>query len=174
MIRMIDRHAVHALVKAGVSTKEIAQQMGVSERSVQRIAREPEVEGASDAQERRRRCVGRPAVPDPVRDRLRELIAADPAAPPLEFLRQLREEGASVGESTYYRVFRVEKEKLPAELMVRFEGVAGEFAQFDFGVADVRSARSWSRTSPDSTAPVVSSSSPTWANRSATGARRSM
>ena len=29
-------------------------------------------------------------------------------------------------------------EKLPTALMVRFEGVAGEFAQFDFGQADVR------------------------------------
>lgn len=85
---MIDRHAVRALKKASLPTKQIAQQMGVSERSVQRIAKEPAVEGASDVQARRRRGVGRPAVPDPVRHRLRELIAADPAAPPLEFLRQ--------------------------------------------------------------------------------------
>jgi transposase len=73
-----------------------------------------------------------------VRRRLRELVAEDPEAPPLEFLRQLREEGATLAESTFYRVFRVEKEQVPAELMVRFEGLAGEFAQFDFGVADVR------------------------------------
>ena len=78
---MIDRHAVHALKQASLPTKQIAQQMGVSERSVQRIAKEPAIEGASDAQARRRRGVGRPAVPDPVRHRLRELIAADPAAP---------------------------------------------------------------------------------------------
>ena len=77
-------------------------------------------------------------MPEAVRQRLRELIAADPAAPPLEFLRQLREEGASVGESTFSRIFRVEKEAMPAEPMVRPEGVAGEFGQFDFGVADVR------------------------------------
>ena len=44
----------------------------------------------------------------------------------------------TLGESTFYRVFRIEKAKLPSELMVRFEGVPGEFAQFDFGVADVR------------------------------------
>jgi transposase len=66
------------------------------------------------------------------------LIAEDPQAPPLELLRQLREEGVTLGESTFYRVLRLEKEKLPYELMVRFEGVPGEFAQFDFGVADVR------------------------------------
>ena len=43
---------------------------------------------------------------------------------PLEYLRQLREEGAELAESLY-RIFRLEKGKLPAELMVRFEGVAG-------------------------------------------------
>jgi hypothetical protein len=59
-----------------------------------------------------------------VRGRLVDLIAEDSQAQPLEYLRQLREEGVQVGESTFYRVFRLEKEKLPTELMVRFEGVA--------------------------------------------------
>jgi hypothetical protein len=76
-------------------------------------------------------------VPEETRLRLRDLIAADPEAPSLD-LRQLRGQGKDLGESTFYRMFRIEKEKLPAELMVRFEGVAGEFAQFDFGQTDVR------------------------------------
>jgi transposase len=138
MLRMIDRHAVHALLKAGRPTKEIAQQFGVTPRTIQRIAKEPPIEEADDAEARRRRAVGRPAIPQEVRTRLRALIAEDPEAPPLEFLRQLREDGTELGESTFYRVFRLEKEKLPTELMVRFEGVAGEFAQFDFGQTDVR------------------------------------
>jgi transposase len=138
MIRMIDRHAVQALAKSGLSTKEIAQQMRISLRSVQRIVQEPGIDCADDAQARRQRRVGRPPIPEPVRLRLRELVAADPEAPPLEILRQLREEGATLAESTFYRVFRLEKEQIPAELMVRFEGVPGEIAQFDFGVADVR------------------------------------
>jgi transposase len=138
MIRMIDRHAVQALVKSGLSTKEIAQQMRISLRSVQRIAQEPPVESAGDAADRESPHVGRPPVAEAVRRRLRELVVADPEAPPLEILRQLREEGAVLAESTFYRVHRLEKEHIPAELMVRFEGVAGEFAQFDFGVADVR------------------------------------
>ena len=138
MIRMIDRHAVQALVKSGLSTKEIAQQMRISLRSVQRIAQEPAVESAEDAADRESPHVGRPPVPEAVRRRLRELVVADPEAPRLEYLRQLREEGATLAESTFYRVHRLEKEHIPAELMVRFEGVAGEFAQFDFGVADVR------------------------------------
>jgi transposase len=138
MLRMIDRHAIHALLEAGQSTKDIAQQFGITRRSVQRIAKEPQVDEADDAKARQTRRVGRPAVAESARLRLRDLIAADPEAPPLEFLRQLREEGTQIGESTFYRIFRSEKETLPVELMVRFEGVAGEFAQFDFGEADVR------------------------------------
>lgn len=135
---MIDRHAVHALLKAGQPTKDIAVQMGVSQRTIQRIAKEPPVEAAEEAEARRRRGLGRPPVAEGVRQRLRELLGADPEAPPLEVLRQLREEGTALGESTFYRIFRLEKAQLPAELMVRFEGVAGEFAQFDFGQTEVR------------------------------------
>jgi transposase len=138
MLRMIDRHAVQALVQSGLSTKDIAQQMGISTRSVQRIAKEPPVDDPDDARARRARALGRPPVPEGVRERLRELVLEDSKAPPLELLRQLREEGVTLGVSTFYRIYRIEREKLPAELMVRFEGVAGEFAQFDFGVADVR------------------------------------
>ena len=135
---MIDRHAVHALLQSGQLTKDIAQQMGVSQRTIQRIAKEPPVEDADDRESRRRRGVGRPAVPGEVRTRMKDLLLTDPEAPPLEVLRQLREEGTDLGESTFYRIFRLEKEALPTELMVRFEGVAGEFAQFDFGQVDVR------------------------------------
>lgn len=138
MLRMIDRHAVRALLDAGQKQRDIAKQLGISERSVRRIAKEPPVAEGDDASERRRRGIGRPPVPEPVKRRLVDLIGEDPEAPPLEYLRQLREEGVELAESTFYRVFRLEAEKLPVELMVRFEGVAGEFAQFDFGQVDVR------------------------------------
>jgi transposase len=91
MLRMLDRHAVHALLEAGQSTNDIVHQFGVSRRTIQRIAEEPRVEDASDAEARRRRGVGRPAVPEPVRLQLRDALAADPEAPPLEYLRQLRD-----------------------------------------------------------------------------------
>lgn len=135
---MIDRHAVHALLEAGKPTREIAKQFGVSQRTIQRIAEEGPVEAADDAEARRQRGVGRPGVPEQVRERLRAFVAEDPEAPPLEYLRLLRQEGVELGESTFYRLLRVEQEKLPADIMVRFEGVAGEFAQFDFGEVDVR------------------------------------
>lgn len=42
-----------------------------------------------------------------------------------------------IGGSSY-RLFNEVHETFPKALMVRFEGVAGEFAQFDFGQVDVR------------------------------------
>jgi transposase len=138
MLRMIDRHAVKAVVAAGVTTTEAAKQFGISPRTVQRIVREGEVESADDGVARRARGVGRPAVPEGVRERLAALVAEDVEVPPLEALRLLREEGVELGTSTFYRLHAAIRETLPAELMVRFEGVAGEFAQFDFGQVDVR------------------------------------
>jgi transposase len=138
MLRMIDRHAVKQMLMAGVGVGEVARHFDVTRRTIERIRKEPRMEGADDRVARRARRMGRPRVADEVRERMRALIEADPEAPPLEVLRQLREEGTRLGESTFYRLYRAEREALPESLMVRFEGVAGEFAQFDFGEADVR------------------------------------
>jgi transposase len=126
------------MLSAGLSIGEVARHMKVSRRTIERIRKEPPIETADDGIARRARGVGRPGVSDGVRERMRTLMAADPEAPPLEVLRLLREEGTELGESTFYRFYRIEREALPRELMVRFEGVPGEFAQFDFGHADVR------------------------------------
>lgn len=135
---MIDRHAVQALLEAGQTTKAVADLLGISQRTAQRIAKEAPVEEVDDAVARACRGVGRPPVPQRVKRRMGELVAEDPEAPPLEVLRVMREEGARLGESTFYRLYGQVKETLPVGLMVRFEGLAGEFAQFDFGEADVR------------------------------------
>lgn len=138
MLRMIDRHAVKQMLTAGVRIGEVARHFKVSRRTIERIRKEPPVDTAHDGVARRRRGVGRPPVAPGVRERMRALIVEDPEAPPLEVLRQLRESGTALGESTFYRLYRMEREALPQALMVRFEGVPGEFAQFDFGQADVR------------------------------------
>ena len=138
MLRMIDRHAVVQMLTAGVRIGEVARQFGVSRRTIERIRKEPAIETADDGAARRRRGVGRPPVPEAVKERMRALMEADPVGPPLEVLRQLWEEGIELGESTFYKLYRIEREKVPKELMVRFEGVPGEFAQFDFGQVDVR------------------------------------
>jgi hypothetical protein len=50
----------------------------------------------------------------------------------------MREEGTPLGLSTVYRLLASVRARIPASLQVRFEGVAGEFAQFDFGEMSVR------------------------------------
>ncbi len=135
---MLDRHAVQELVRADVTAREIAKQLGVSVRTVRRIVREGVVDTGDDTVARRVRQVGRPQVPAAMRARVEALVLDDPARPPGEIRRLLASEGLPLGLSTIYRVLARVRATIPAALQVRFEGVAGEFAQFDFGEVSVR------------------------------------
>lgn len=135
---MVDRHAVQQMLLAGMTNGKVARHFGISKRTVRRIRREGAVDSADDGAARSERGVGRPRIGDGIRERMRALMEEDPKAARLEVLRQLREEGVQLGESTFYRIWREVFETIPRELMVRFEGVAGEFAQFDFGEVDLR------------------------------------
>ncbi|MDQ6717841.1 MAG: helix-turn-helix domain-containing protein [Gemmatimonadota bacterium] len=138
MLGMLDRHAVQELVRADVTAREIAKQLGVSVRTVRRIVREGVVDTGDDTVARRVRQVGRPQVPAAMRARVEALVLDDPARPPGEIRRLLASEGLPLGLSTIYRVLARVRATIPAALQVRFEGVAGEFAQFDFGEVSVR------------------------------------
>jgi transposase len=140
MLSMLDRHAVQALLKAGHAPRQIAHQLGISRRTVQRIALEPPVTTVDEAAAHAARGIGRPGVPDAVQTQVRAWLDAEPAVPPGEVQRRLHEAGTPLGLSTIYRLLGTIRPTMPAEVMVRFEGVAGEFAPFDFGVADVRLA----------------------------------
>jgi len=135
---MVDRHAVQQMMSAGMTNGEVARHFGISPRTVRRIRREGAVTSADDGTARRERRVGRPRIGPEARDRMRALMEEDLHAPRLEVLRQLREEGVQMGESTFYRIYSEVRGSIPRQMMVRFEGVAGEFAQFDFGQVDVR------------------------------------
>jgi transposase len=65
-------------------------------------------------------------------------VEDEPTLPPGEIARRLREQGTPLGLSTVYRLVQRARRTLPQALLVRFEGMAGEFAQFDFGHADAR------------------------------------
>jgi transposase len=121
-----------------MSARAIAKQFGVSVQTIRRIGREaPAVEGVESAA-RRARGIGRPGVSAALRDRVAALVADDREAPPGEICRRLKGDGTPLGLSTVYRVLTGVRATLPAEVLVRFEGVAGEFAQFDFGEVSVR------------------------------------
>jgi transposase len=134
---MLDRYAVQQLLRAGVKAREVARQIGTSVRSVRRIAREQLADddltyGIGG------QSVGRPGITEAIRARVRTLLVEEPAMPPGEVWRRLREEGTPLGLSTTYRVLAQVRSTIPTELLVRFEGVAGEFAQFDFGEVAVQ------------------------------------
>lgn len=147
---MLDRHAVQELLRAGVKVRVVARQFHVSRRTIERIAREgaitsgdggvtragsgSEVDGVLGTP----RGVGRPRVTEGMRARVEALLIEDFERPPGEISRLLRDEGTPLGLSTVYRVLKGVKAAIPASLQVRFEGVAGEYAQFDFGEASVR------------------------------------
>ncbi|MCC6930372.1 MAG: hypothetical protein IT359_15410 [Gemmatimonadaceae bacterium] len=123
---MLDRHAVQALLASGVTPGAVARQFQVSRRTVERIAQEPAVTAADDAAARAARRLGRPRVDAALRTTVREWLTAEPALPPGEIWRRLREAGTPLGLSTTYRVIAGARTAIPAEVMVRFEGVAGE------------------------------------------------
>ncbi len=143
---MLDRHAVQELLRAGMKPRAVAQQFRVSRRTIERIAREAKIRSDADGLIRRegddgargRPRVGRPRVTDAIRARVEALVLEDPERPPGEIGRLLRAEGTALGLSTVYRVLARVRSAIPAALQVRFEGVAGEFGQFDFGEVSVR------------------------------------
>jgi transposase len=138
---MLDRHAVQELLRAGVKPRAVAKQFGVSRRTVERIASEGAITSGVDgilSAGHEARTVGRPRVTEAVRKRVEALVVEDPDRPPGEIARLMREEGTPLGLSTVYRLLASVRATIPASLQVRFEGVAGEFAQFDFGEVSVR------------------------------------
>ncbi len=132
---MLDRYAVQKLVRAKVKAREIARQIGISLRSVRRIARESPVADESVLPKAR---PGRPRVRGDILGRVQSWLEEEPTIPPGEVQRRLRDNGTALGLSTTYRVLAAVRATIPTEVLVRFEGVAGEFAQFDFGEVSVR------------------------------------
>jgi transposase len=135
---MIQRHEVQVLLKSGMSHRQVARQTGVSKRMVTRIAREAAIESVETRAEIQRRGIGRPKQSGTFEERIREILEAEPVLPTVEILHRLRQEGYPGGKSALYDVVRQLRGPAPAPVMVRFEGSAGEFAQFDFGQVQVR------------------------------------
>lgn len=135
---MLDRHAVQAMLRAGERPRQVAKVLGISVRTVWRIAKESAVQTGDDATARRARGMGRPPVAPEVTSSLTAWLTAEPDLPPGEVHRRLREAGHALRLSTVYRLLGATRPTLPATVLVRFEGVAREFAQFDFGHVEER------------------------------------
>ena len=137
MIGPMARHRVQVLGEAGMKLKRIAAETGISYRSVKRIVQEPEVEWSATEGQGCERGVGRPSVVEEWRERVAAVLAAEPVLPTVEILHRLREERYAGGKTVFYELVRELRPK-PTTTLVRFEGLAGEFSQHDFGQVEVR------------------------------------
>lgn len=137
MIGAMARHRVQVLRAAGLPQPRIAAIEGISERSVRTICGEVRIEDPRDVAQARARGVGRPSVVEEWRERVAAVLAAEPALPTVEILHRVRQQDYVGGKSALYELVRDLRPK-SASPLVRFEGVAGEFSQHDFGQVVVR------------------------------------
>ena len=137
VLTLLKRHQVQTLLAAGHDQIEVALLAGVSVRSVRRIATEPAVEHVDDSQERVQRGIGRPSKVERFRALVQELVEQvdeETRAPlkSVEILRRARLDGYQGGKSALYELI-AELRPHATQLMMRFEGLPGEFSQHDFG-----------------------------------------
>jgi transposase len=135
VIDVMTRSKIHHLSEAGVLQSEIAVQCGVGLRSVERVLTEP-VPSLTDLQSGQlgKRRNGRPPkADDAMVERFRLLLEGEPTLPATEALRRAREWGFRGGRSQTAALVKKLRPKPRKEPIVRFEGLPGEYAQFDLG-----------------------------------------
>jgi transposase len=138
MIPVTRRHQIQVLRAAGHTQPEVAKLSSTSERSVRRIEAEPPIEQLASGDQAKRRGVGRPSKAEPFRTWASTLLEREPTLPTLEVLRRAREDGYRGAKSAFYQLVSSVRPPPPVKPMVRFEGLAGEFSQHDFGEVKVR------------------------------------
>jgi transposase len=95
------------------------------------------VEDLDAVAERQRRGIGRPSKVGPFRDRVAALLKEEPGLLSVEVLRRMQLEGYDGAKTAMYALVRSLRCE-DARLTVRFEGLAGEFSQHDFGQVKIR------------------------------------
>lgn len=137
MIDMLKRHEIQVLRRAGHSQIEVATLAGVARRSVQRVDTEAAVSHLDAVREREARGIGRPAKAEPFRPFIVDVLTRDPDLLSVEVLRRAKLQGYAGGKTALYDLISALRPTTVRPL-VRFEGLAGEFSQHDFGQVDVR------------------------------------
>jgi len=137
MIDMVRRHEIQVLRRAGHSLVETAKLVGVSRSTVQRVEAEATVSSFDTEAERNQRAIGRPSKAEPFRGFLISELMAQPDVLAVELLRRAKLKGYAGGKSALYELVKELRPERPRPI-VRFEGLAGEFSQHDFGHVDVR------------------------------------
>lgn len=134
---MLDRVRIWTLREAGHPLAEIAAAVGVGQRSVQRILKEPPITSPESAPTPKSRRIGRPSQVEAVREQVVQILEAEPSLPTVEVFSRLRRLGYTGGKSAVYELVRAVRPRKAPGPEVRFEGVPGEFSQHDFGSVNV-------------------------------------
>jgi len=139
VIPIMSRLKIHHLAESGLPHHEIARLSGCCERSVRNVLAEPPPGPAEVVADRLAgRGPGAPSKTAAFAERAASLLAERPSLPTAEILRQARSWGYAGGDSAFFTlVKRLRPAAVPVEPLVRFDGLPGEFAQFDFGVVEV-------------------------------------
>lgn len=135
-ISVMSRLKIQHLAEAGLSQVAIAQHVGCCERSVRKVLADPpptSAEVASGELARGRR--GAPSKTAVYAEKVAAIFSTHPRLPTMELLRRARTDwGYQGGDSAFFDlVRRLRPAAVPVEPMVRFDGLPGEFSQFDFG-----------------------------------------
>lgn len=132
MIEMLKRHEIQVLRRAGHTWAEAAVLTGVSVGTARRVAAEVAVETVDNAAERARRQIGRPSKAEEYRAVLVQALTEDATLRSVELLHRARQAGYTGGKSALYALAQTLRARVVTPL-VRFEGLAAEFSQHDFG-----------------------------------------
>jgi len=134
---MVRRHEIQVLRRAGHSLVETAKLVGVSRSTVQRVEAEAAISSFDTEAERDQRGIGRPSKAEPFRSFVVSELMAQPDVLAVELVRRAKLKGYTGGKSALYELVKELRPERPRPI-VRFEGLAGEFSQHDFGHVDVR------------------------------------
>lgn len=116
----------------GLPAKEVAERTEVSESTVRRVSEEEPVQDPQATEAERSRRMGRPSTLEPFGAEVERWLQEDPGVGSGVLLERLRHQGCTTKKSAVYDFIR--KLRPPkAAGVTRFEGVAGEFSQHDFG-----------------------------------------
>ncbi|MCC6312142.1 MAG: IS21 family transposase, partial [Trueperaceae bacterium] len=136
MIDLMTRLKIHNMAEGGALQATIAEKCQVGLRSVERILAEPvptACEVAANVREAAPRR-GRPSKADEqLVEWLRKALGDDPSIMATELLRRSREHGYTGGKSALSELVKRLRPSPKVEPVVRFDGLPGEYAQFDFG-----------------------------------------
>jgi transposase len=125
---------------AGLDPDRIQRLSGVPPRSQRRIVHEEAMSTMVETEFREKAGPGRPSELAPaLRQQIEAFLTTAPTMKGAELLRRLRSEHAyQAGKDPVYRYLKAHRPPPPPPApVVRFEGVAGEFAQHDFGTITV-------------------------------------